>query len=298
MKVTVFGASGGQGRAQMRQLLAAGHKAVAAVRQPETLPADWPAIAADYRDKTSLARAVTGAEVVFLTLPSTSLQRASDVMAAAEAVAQAAHAAGVGLLVFNSSMIVQDRPNGFAAHDARHAIRTRLFASGVPCISIQPVIYIDNLLCDWAWPDIVDDSMIRYPHKDTLDVSWISHDDTARLMIAAAGRPQLAGRAYNVGGAEALRGPALAARLSSVAGRPIGFQTLPVPQFAQRMVTAFAGTATLDTVALTTALERIYSWYNESAERPFMVDMTSILAELPVTLESFESWAARQRWTR
>lgn len=298
MKVTVFGATGVQGQAQMRQLLDAGHSPLAAVRQPEALPGDWPAIAADYRDGASLARAVAGADAVFLTLPSTSLQRAEDVMAAARAVATAARAAGVGMLVFNTSMIVLEAPLGFAAHDARLAMRDLVLASGVPSISIQPVIYLDNLLCAWAYPDILNDSLIRYPHKESLHVSWISHDNTARLMIAAAERPHLAGRAFNVGGPEALRGPDLAARLSAVAGRRIGFETLPVPQFARRMAEAFRHSATLDETALTAALERIYSWYNDSPLQPFRVDMAPVLAELPATLETLEEWAARQRWDK
>ncbi|WP_439532156.1 SDR family oxidoreductase [Polymorphobacter sp.] len=296
MKITVFGASGDQGQAQMRQLLAAGHQPLAAARDPASLDPDWPAIVADYGDADSLRRAVAGAEAVFLTLPSTSFQKAQDVQAAAARVAEATRDAGVGMLVFNSSMIICDAHNGFAAHDARFAIREQLFASGVPTVSIQPVIYLDNLLRAWAYPDIIGDSMIRYPHEETLEVCWISEDDTAKLMIAAAERPGLAGRAFNVGGREAVRGPVLAQRLSEVLGRRIGFETLPIARFAERMATVFQSTATLDVAALTTALERIYAWYNHAPERPFQVDMGPVLAELPVALESIEQWAARQNW--
>ncbi|MBC7860561.1 MAG: SDR family oxidoreductase, partial [Burkholderiaceae bacterium] len=136
MKVVVFGASGDQGQAQMRQLVAAGHQPLAAARNPASLDPSWPTIAADYRDPESLRRAADGADAVFLTLPSTSFQKAQDVHDAAARVADAARDAGVPLLIFNSSMIICDAPNGFAAHDARHAIRQSLFDSAVPTISI------------------------------------------------------------------------------------------------------------------------------------------------------------------
>lgn len=297
MKVTIFGASGDQGQAQMRQLIAAGHEVRAAVRHPERCARQWSAVAADYRAPDSLRRAMEGTEAVFLTLPSTSFQKAQDVHAAATHVANAARDAGVNILIFNSSMIICDAPNGFAAHDARFAIRQNLFESGVPTVSIQPVIYLDNLLREWAYPDIVHDAMIRYPHEEVLDVCWISQDDTAKLMIAAAARPDLAGRGFNVGGREPVRGPILAQRLSQAVGRSIGFETLAIANFAERMARIFRLSTTLDTVALTSALERIYHWYNHSPERPFWVDMAPVLAEMPVELETIEQWADRQDWS-
>ena len=298
MRVTIFGASGDQGQAQMRQLIAAGHEPRAAVRNPDRCDAQWSAVAADYRDPDSLHRAVEGAEAVFLTLPSTSFQKAQDVFAAATQVAAAAREAGVDMLIFNSSMIICDAPNGFAAHDARFAIRQQLFESGVPVVSIQPVIYLDNLLRAWAYPDIVNDAMIRYPHDEALEVCWISQDDTAKLMIAAAERPELAGREFNVGGREPVRGPMLAQRLSPAIGRPTGFETLSIADFAKRMAAVFRSSTTLDTFALTSALERIYDWYNHSPDRPFWVDMAPVLADIPVELESIEQWAQRQDWGR
>ena len=42
-------------------------------------------------------------------------------------------------------------------------------------------------------------------------------------------------------------------------------------------------------------LHRIYTWYNESPEHPFQVDMAPVLRELPVTLTPIAQWAARQR---
>lgn len=294
LNVTVFGANGDQGEAQMRQLLAAGHRAIAAMRDPSRARPGWTAIQSDYRDPASLSRACEGSDVVYLTLPSTSFQPAEVVAAAADAVAEAAYRAGVGLIVFNTSMNVGSKPRGFAAQDARFAIREKLFAGPVPCIAIQPVIYLDNLLRAWALPDIQRDGVIRYPHNADLEVCWISEDDVAKLMIAASFRPELAGRRFNVGGREAIRGPDLAHRIGQAIGRPLRFETLPIDQFADRMAGVFGGSEALDRDTLIAALSRIYDWYNSSPVRPFYVDMDPILAELPVELESVEQWAQRQ----
>lgn len=294
MRVTVFGATGDQGRAQIDRLAAAGHEAVAAVRDPARLPG-IASVRADYRDADSIRHAVAGSDRVFLTLPSTSFNDADEVAAAAHTVAEAANAEGVGMIVFNSSMYLGDAPLGFAAQDARFRIRADLFASGVPTVSIQPVIYAGNLRFPWVVDGIVDDGMIRYPHDETLAVSWISQESTADLMIAAMARPELAGRGFNVGGPDAVRGPELAVRLSPIVGRQLRFETLPVAEFARRMAARF-GEASLPTPKLIEALERIYHWYNYGVERPFTVDMAPVLAELPAPPETIEQWAARQRW--
>ncbi len=300
MRVTVFGASGDQGAAQVRRLRAAGHHPVAVGRSLSKLHAvvghDVECVVADYSDRAAIDSALRGADAVFLTLPSTSFQAADGVIQAATEVADAAMHAGVGIIVFNSSMAIMDRPMGFAAQDARFEIRRRLFASGVPAVSIQPVIYIDNLLRAWAKPHI-NRGVICYPHAETLDVSWISQDDSADLMIAAMTRPHLAGRAFNVGGAEAIRGPDLARRLSAVLERPLRFVSQPIPDFTASMNSVFEKVSTLDRDRLRSELERIYTWYNHGAERPFLVDMAPVLAELPVRLTRLEDWAAAQTWS-
>ena len=54
------------------------------------------------------------------------------------------------------------------------------------------------------------------------------------------------------------------------------------------------GSRTLDADRLIGELHRIYTWYNESPERPFQVDMAPVLKELPVRLTPIEEWARQQ----
>lgn len=297
MKVAVYSATGDQGIAQVRALARSGHRAVAISRRPAKadLPDGVERVAADYGDHESLRAAMDGADAVLLNLPSTSFQAAAPLIEAAEVIARAAAASDtVNILVFNTSMPVPGHAMGIAAQDARLEMRRRIFATGAPATAIQPVVYLDNLLKAWSWPWIARENMIYYPHRETLDVCWICHDDLARLMVAAAERPQLAGRVYDVGGPEAIRGPDLARRLGRVWGMPLAFRSMPLETCGEIMADVFRSSATLDRDVLAREMALKYAWYNDEADRPFFVDMGPVLEALPVPLTSLEDWAARQ----
>lgn len=298
MRVVVFGATGDQGSAQVRALAAAGHRPVAVSRTPRPWSIGGQPVetlAADFADPASLARACADADAVFLNLPSTSFQAAEPLVAAADHIARAASTTpGVRMLVFNTSLPVPQQRRGFAAQDARHEMRRRILGAGVPAVSIEPVVFLDNLLKGWAWPSIARDRCLVYAHKETLDVSWICHDDLAALMLAALERPALAGRSFAVGGPETVRLPQLAEKLGRAWHMPLGWRSQSIDDFCQRMRQVFEGRSSLEADRLIGELHRIYTWYNESPERPFRVEMAPVLQELPVTLTPIEVWAARQ----
>ncbi len=297
MKVAVFSATGDQGHAQVMALLEAGHQPVAISRNPGAagFPASVELRSAKYADHASLVAAMDGVDAVLLNLASTSFHAAQPQIEAAEIIGQAAAASGtIQSLVFNTSMPVPDRMMGIAAQDARLEMRNRIMGSGAPAIAIQPVVYLDNLLKAWAWPQIERDGLLYYPHRETLDVSWICHADLAKLMVAAAERPHLAGRVFPVGGPEAIRGPDLARRLSKVWGLPLRFQSMPMETCGEIMASVFKGSATLDLDTLAREMALKYAWYNDETEKPFLVDMAPVLKEMPVTLTSLEDWAAAQ----
>lgn len=298
MRIVVFGATGDQGSAQVRALLRAGHHPVAVSRHPRPWTIDGTAIetrAADYADLGGMARAVQGSDAVFLNLPSTSFQAAQPLVAAADTIARAAAASPTTrALVFNTSLPVPSDKRGFAAQDARHDMRRLVFASGIAAVSIEPVVFLDNLLKGWAWPSIARHNKIVYAHRETLEVSWICHDDLAALMIAALERPHLAGRSFAVGGPETVRLPELARLLGRAWNRPLGWESQSVDDFCQRMRQVFEGRSSLEADRLIGELHRIYTWYNDAPEQPFRVDMGPVLKELPVRLTTVEEWARRQ----
>ncbi|MBS7668715.1 SDR family oxidoreductase [Croceicoccus gelatinilyticus] len=295
-KIAVIGATGVQGAAQVRELVSAGHDVLALSRSGGAVATPLGPVAGtavDLGDEAGLFRNFQGCTAIFVNLPSTSFQEASGLIEAASRIGRAANSAGVEQIVSNTSMPVPAEKRGFAAQDARHDMRARLFESGVDTVSIEPVVYLDNLRQRWAWPSIVERGVVSYPHAPDLEVSWICHEDLARLMIAAIGRSDLSGKSIPVGGPETVRLPDLTARLSQGWGRKLDWRSQPIPEFCEGMRRAFSGIATLEAERLMTELRRIYEWYNQSPEKPFRVDMEPVLKLLPAKLTSIEEWARR-----
>lgn len=297
-RVAVIGASGDQGAAQVRALVQVGHQPIAISRSGRATQVDRTAVesrAADFSEPLSLAKALTGAEALFVNLPSTSFQQAEPLIAGAGYIAAAARSCCIGQLVFNTSMPVPACKLGFAAQDARHEMRRLLLASGICATSIEPVVYLDNLMKKWAWPTIERTGTIVYPHHPELDVSWICHADLAALMIAVLGRADLNGRCFAVGGAETVRLPQLTAILADAWDRPLHWRSQPIDEFCDGIRQAFGPRASLETEHIVSELSRIYHWYNEAPEHPFRVDMAKVLAELPVRLTPIAEWARANR---
>lgn len=296
-RVTVFGASGVQGAAQVNALVDAGHHPVAVSRNPKPLNIngkDVETYAADFTNHAALEGAVKDAEIIFLNLPSTSFQPAEPTIAAARAVGEAAKkSSSVKLIVFNTSMPVPDESKNIEAQDHRRTMRDLLRDMGLPVISVQPVCFLDNLLEGWAWPPIRDRSTLVYCHKPTLDVSWISLDNLAQIMIACISRPDLAGRNFAVGGPETVRLPQLAEKLSKGWDKEIKHEFQTVEDFCDKIGAAMRERSNIDADVLVEQMYRAYRWYNDAPEEPFKIDMGPVLKELPAELAGIEDWGRK-----
>ncbi|KAF2491114.1 NAD(P)-binding protein [Lophium mytilinum] len=293
MRVVVFGASGVQGASQVPVLSRAGHDVVAVSRSPNPLEIDGRKVetaAADFNDKAAISRVLESAEIIFLNLPSTSFHPSEPIIAAAQAIGEAAKASGVCLIVFNTSMPVAEVSQGIKAQEDRREMRRVLRASGVPVISIQPVCYIDNLLEGWALPPIRDRNTLVYCHKPSLQACWICHHDVAQLMLAAALRPDLAGRDIPVGGPEVVRLQELAGKLSNAWGRKLEYENQTVADFCEKISKTMQGRG-LETERIVSQMFKAYTYYNESPDHPFVIDMAPVLKELSVKLTPIEEWA-------
>jgi uncharacterized protein YbjT (DUF2867 family) len=296
MRIVVFGASGVQGAHQVPVLSRAGHDVVAVSRNPKPLEVDGKNIetcAADFGDKEAIFKVLQGADRIFLNLPSTSFNQSDPIIAGTKAIGEAAKKANVPLVIFNTSMPVPELPQDIKAQDDRREMRRLLRETGVPIISIEPVVYIDNLLEGWALPPIRDHGTVVYCHKPDLKVSWICHHDVAQLMMAAMHRPDLAGRNFAVGGPETVQLHQLAEKLSRAWGQQLDYECQTVPDFCEKISKTMQGRG-LDTEKIVSQMFKAYTYYNEAEDEPFNVDMQPVLKELPVELTSIEQWAKRR----
>lgn len=293
MRVVVFGASGVQGAAQLPTLARAGHDVVAVCRNPKPLEIEGRKVetaSADFNDESAIARALKGAEVIFLNLPSTSFHQAEPILAAAKSIGEAAKASGVRLIVFNASMPIPDVPQDIKAQDDRREMRRLLRQSGIPVISIQPVTFLENLLQGWALPPIRDRHTVVYCHKPDLKCSWICLHDVGQLMMAAMERPELAGRNIPVGGPEAVRLEELTERLSKGWDTKLDYVNQTVADFCDKISQTMQGRG-LEKERIISQMFKAYTYYNEAPDHPFDVDIGPVLKELPVKLTPIEDWA-------
>jgi len=187
-------------------------------------------------------------------------------------------------------MPVPETTQHVKAQDDRREMLRLIRSTGLPTISIQPVVFLDNLLEGWAKPALVERNTIVYCHQETLEVSWICHHDIAQLMIAAMSRPELAGRNFPVAGPETVKLPELTCILSKAWKRELRYESQSVDEFCEKISESMGQRSGLDVQTVISQMRKAYTYYRESDE--FNVDMTHALKELPVKLTTIKEWAA------
>jgi len=240
--VLVYGASGHQGRPILRELMAAGHRPVALTRTGDTvLPDGATRVVGDMNDLASLIGAQEGIPFTIVILPL--VFDREIVERYMRNVIDAARAAGVRRLVFDTSVPVPDRPVGVAALDVKVAAAELLAESGLDAVTIRPTIYAGNLAAPWAAPGIVHDKLVAYPLAAHVACSWISWEDSARAVVASLGRADLSGRSIDIGGPEALNGGQIAEAFDHARGAGHRYAAIPVDAFEAGLAPAIGADA-------------------------------------------------------
>ena len=296
-KVTVFSASGRPGRAQVRQLLSSGYDVRAVSRDPSKLDKfdSLEIVSADYNDPDSVVEACSGSDIVFYTTPS--FEESHKGLDFAATVGNAARKAGVSKLIFNTCCWGTDEEVGEVGYDGSRLIINTLAQTGIPLVTFQPVLFMDNLLTSWARTDILDNDLYTYPHNPNLEASWICLDDVAKFMIAAIGRNDLNGKRIVLGGPEIFTPQRVADLLSGHFGKPIKYEMLDLDLFSERLFNIFyADQEGADLEAFSFYMTNFYKFNNESEHKPFKVDMESVLKLIPVKLTTFSEWIKKQDW--
>lgn len=136
MRVVVIGATGTVGGAVLRRLLADGHEAVAAVRQPAALPDGAEAVPFDFFDAVTFRPALEGADGLFLMRP----PAITDAKRFVNPVVDAAEDAGVRRVAFLS--VLGAGRNPLLPH---RAVERRLEASPLDAVLLRAAYFMQNL---------------------------------------------------------------------------------------------------------------------------------------------------------
>ena len=298
--VSVIGASGRQGLAQVKQLLKSAYKVRCMSRDINSnmagLASSVDVCFMDLDDEISIVKALEGSDFVFYNQP---LQMNHQRVDLAERVGLACKKANIRQLVWNTSSWIPERPGDPFTYANNTRAINKLWATGTPTTVFGSVLFMDNLLTDWARPTLINEHKYIYPHAPHIEANWISLDDVAKVMVASLERADMIGSWMNIGGPEKLTGPMVTKILSEVFGFKLEYAPCSTEEFAEILAEAVGYTKEPQARKLfLNYFSEFYNYNNTAPTKPFYVNTNYMLERFPeVKLETMREWATRQDWT-
>lgn len=287
--VLVIGATGQQGGAAARELLARGWTVHALVRDPDSPAADAlrragaRLVTGDLDDLESLRAAMSGVHGVFLVLTMMTGPTVTAAGVAAEerrgkAVADIAAAAGVGHFVY-SSVAGADQRTGIPHLESKGRIEAYIRALGLPSTMLRPVFFMENFTTH-VGPALVDGELVvRLALRPRTDLQLISTRDIGVFAAIAFERPEeFLGRQLVIGG-DRVPAAVVAEAFGKARGVPARFEQTPIAQlraFDEEVAKMFAwldagGVERADLAALRTlhpGLMTLTTWLDSTDPQP------------------------------
>lgn len=277
--VLVTGATGKQGGATARRLLAAGRPVRILVRDPESAVAqELAALGAevavgDFDAPETVGPAVAGARAVFLVPPAVFGPSGWNVEVEAgrgEAVIAAARQAGVEQIVFTGVASFKKEKSWGA--EGKRRIERALQASEFRWTVLRPVRFMENFLTQGTPVDGITDGVHRHLFPAGKPVQSIALDDIAAFAELAFTDPdRFHGRTLELAGDE-LTHAAAVALITEHTGYPVRYEEVPESE----------------AVALGEQIARIWT-LTRTEDEGWHADIPALREILP-SLRTFEAW--------
>ncbi|MFI1031621.1 NmrA/HSCARG family protein [Streptomyces sp. NPDC020951] len=281
LTVAVTGATGAQGGATARALLAAGQHVRALTRRLDSPGADAlrglgaDVRHADFDDRASLDAALAGTDSLFAVTTPFGADTATETRQG-KALVDAAAAARLGHIVL-TSVAHADRGTEVPHYESKHLVERHLRAAGVPWTVIAPAAFMDNYAGGWTLDGLRDDTF-AWPMPADRPLTLIPAVDIgAFAALVLQRRDEFAGRRIDIASDERTPGQ-IAEILAAAADRPITHQEVPLAHVRTRSADLAAMFEYFTTVGLD-------------------VDVAGLRRDYPeVGWHSFADWAAAQDW--
>ncbi|WP_354116138.1 NAD(P)H-binding protein [Bradyrhizobium sp. LA7.1] len=233
-KFLVTGATGETGRNTVQRLLEKGHAVRAMVHKEDgraeaLRKAGAEVMVGDLFEHDDAIRAAAGTTAAYFCYP----VRPGIIQTTAY-FADAAKRAGLKAVINMSQISAREDSKSHAARD--HWIAERLFdRSGVPTVHLRPTFFSQWLLYPFARKTIVEQSIIDLPYGAGRHAP-IAAEDQARLIAVLLAEPSVhVGKTYTLHGPTELDQSSIAAAISEVLGRKIGYRPLTIPAYRERL---------------------------------------------------------------
>lgn len=281
-KILVLGATGSQGGAVARQLVASGFAEVHALvrntssNRARQLAGQAIALkAGDLDDGESVSAAMKGAYGVFSVLP-LDQQGPETEIRRGRTVADAAARAGVEHFIY-SSVGGADRSEGVAHFRTKHVIEEHVRSLILPASIIRPAGYMDNF-ATFERPQLVSGvAVFRVPIRSKARRQMVAASDIGMVAADMFTRPgDFLGTALEVAGDE-LTGQQVAEEYTRVTGQPARYEVQPIDE-----VRAFSPD-----------FADMYGWLDEHG---FGADIGKLRADYP-RLKTFAEWLGQHSET-
>jgi uncharacterized protein YbjT (DUF2867 family) len=232
--ILVTGATGNQGNAVARQLLANGHKVRAMTRRPEGAAAQAlgslgaEVVQGDFDDSASLERALQGAWGVFA-VQNTWEAGVEKEEEQGKRLAELARKMGVTHFVY-TSVGSADRATGIPHFDNKWRIEEAVRRLGFPSHTIlRPVFFMENWTSPWFKPGL-DQGKLMIGLKPETVLQMISVADIGKYgVIAFEQYDMLDGEAIDIAGDEKTM-PETAGILGKAMGKSVTFVQVPIEE--------------------------------------------------------------------
>jgi uncharacterized protein YbjT (DUF2867 family) len=232
--ILITGATGQQGGATARELLAAGHKVRAMTRNPASEAAKALAalgaevVQGDLNDAASVRRALAGAWGAFA-VQNTWEAGVEQEEVQGKAFATLAREAGVQHFVY-ASVGSAHRATGIPHFDNKWRIEETIRGLGFPSFTIlRPAFFMENLAGPWFKPAI-DQGMLAVGIKPGTKLQMIAVTDIGKYgRLAFERHAELNGKAVDIAGDE-MTMPEAATILSAQLGKPVTHFQVPIEE--------------------------------------------------------------------
>lgn len=280
--VLVTGATGNQGGALARRLLAAGHHVRALTRDPNSAragalrAAGAELFAGSFADGASIERAAAGVDTLFaMSTPFVAGEEAET--REGLALVAAAKRAGVPYLVY-ASVANADRRTGIPHFESKLPVEDAVRASGLRWSIVAPVFFMDNLLSPWWLPGLQQGALMMTLPADR-KLQQVPVEDLGAFYALVATQPErFAGRRIDLASDE-ISAAEVVKTISELSGRPIAYRQLPLEAVRQQN----------EDFAI------MMEWFDRVG---YSVDVASLRRDYPeVGWHSFTDWAKGQDWS-